>query len=214
MESFLLHVRLLPRGRDGLFPLAHLLLHAGLHHLPRPPAALRPVEGPVGKRAADSRHGAGLSRHPGRDGGGRGGAQEDGEARGESAVPLEHGVEALAAALPLHTQPALPVNVIVPTIQCQVGSSCWDIAKHKLTSQHEVETKGIVAESGGEPKRLGRRDAYLVSDHRPAFSPAARAHTLASWRVKYLKNLRGIETQHDPPQNLRVTIGTTSANEI
>lgn len=110
MESFLFHTKLLPGESGGLLPHTRLLLHARLRYPPRPSAALRPVEGPVGKRAADSRHGAGLSRHPGRDGGGRGGAQEVGEACGESAVGVEPGMEALVAALPLHTRPALPVN--------------------------------------------------------------------------------------------------------
>lgn len=110
MESLLLHAELLPRECDGLFPHTSLLLHGGARDLPRSPAALRLVAGPVGNDAADSPHGAGLSRRSKSDGGGRGGAQEDCAACGKSAVAGERGVEAVAAAVPLQPRPALSVE--------------------------------------------------------------------------------------------------------
>lgn len=110
MESLLLHPKLLPGERHGLFPHVRLLLHSGARDLPRPSAALRSVAGPVGNDAAHSRHGAGLSRRPKSDGGGCGGAQADREARGKPAVNGEHDLEAVAAAVPLHPQPALSVE--------------------------------------------------------------------------------------------------------
>lgn len=110
MESLLLHAELLPREWDGLFPHARLLLHGGARDLPRSSAALRLVAGPVGNEAADSPHGAGLSRCSKSDGGGRGGAQEDCAACGKSAVAGEPDVEAMAAAVPLQPRPALSVE--------------------------------------------------------------------------------------------------------
>lgn len=115
MESLLLHAKLLPGERDGLFPHARLLLHSGARDLPRSSAALRPVTGRLGNEAAHPRHGAGISRRPQGDGGGGGGAQEDREARGKSAVTGERDVEAVAAAVPLHPRPALSVGA-KPTI--------------------------------------------------------------------------------------------------
>lgn len=74
LESLLLHPELLPRERNGVLPHARLLLRAVIRDLPRPPAALRSVEGPVGDHAADSWHRTGLSLRRGRDGGGGGGS--------------------------------------------------------------------------------------------------------------------------------------------
>lgn len=110
MESLLLHTKLLPGERDGLFPHACLLLHSGARDLPRSSAALRSGPRPVGNDPADPRHGAGLSRYPKSDGGGCGGAQEECEARGQSADTGEGDVEAVAAAVPLHPRPALSVE--------------------------------------------------------------------------------------------------------
>lgn len=117
MESLLLHAKLLPGERDGLFPHARLLLHSGARDLPRSPAALRPVAGRLGDHAAHSRHGAGLSRRPQSDGGGGGGAPEEREARGKPTVSGERGVEAVAAAVPLHPRPALSVGAQPTTSQ-------------------------------------------------------------------------------------------------
>lgn len=92
-----------------MLPHPRLLLHPRLRHPPRPPAAFRPLQGPVGEPAADGGHGAGLPVRGGGDDGGRRVPPDLGPARGEPVLCREADVEALAAALLLFLQAALPV---------------------------------------------------------------------------------------------------------
>ncbi|XP_078798499.1 steryl-sulfatase isoform X3 [Oryzias latipes] len=109
VESLLLHPKLLPRRQSGVFPHPRLFLHPRLRHLPRPPAALRPLQGPLGEPAPDGGHRTGLLGRPGGDGGGGRLPPALRPAGGEPVLCRQADVEALAAALLLHLQAALPV---------------------------------------------------------------------------------------------------------